>query len=672
MLLYLILYLISFILIYLIGHFVLHLFTSKKESNYNVLFFKLFIGLITSVTVYSVVKTSGATINTGLLFLGFLYIFITKQRINFKEYLVRTKLSKNDYLQASGLLFIASSVFVWKYYCLFQNHQAFPIVINSDSIFHSNISIFLNTLGIESLNTNYYYPPDGTHPYHYFESWTIALFSFLFNLNAWVTEELLVYPLYALVIISGMWSILEKFTPLTIFSKIVSISVLFFSSFYFGGLSQFGAIFNLKDTHCFNFNALDEFWGLKLAVASIFAIAGMNLMIDKKSIHSTLVLLALPVISITLAPGIFMASSLFLLIVFVLQKKINLTSKISFLHLGLPLFVFAFILLFYGFSGASQEYIETPSKADFLNEFNSFTAIKNKIILFIFRIIQLVTFYSPVWILFLFSYFSNKTEWKIRLRKLSYLIFIITLILSSSLIAWLLLSFGFGSKAYFFYAALPFINIFSVLILIISQDVTNSKIIKWSIRFFILATMFYFGNRSYSIYTENKKKLWDTYSPEFISKAHTLSKEVKNSLGGRLEGKEYFNNPVFIDNVDHFGPFLSGFNKTRYGSFRLTSLSSIEVSEIQLRRTLNKNYILNSPFYLFQKQLKRARKFSSNGQARLAFIQKNKIDYLILNKGVQLDSVITPYIKKEITDKKSGISFVLLKRIENDKHFSIK
>ena len=664
MLLYLFLYLFSFTMLFLVGHCVLLLFSTNKESNFSTLFFKLFIGLVGSISLFSILKTNGLTINTGLLFIAFLYILITKQKLNFTNYFQRIKLTKVDYIQVSSLIILSSCVFFWKYYCLFNNNQEFPIVINSDSIFHSNISIFLNSVGVESLNTNYYYPPDGTHPYHYFEGWTIAFFSFIFNLNAWITEEIIVYPIFALLIISGIWSLIEKITPLTLFSKIASISVLFFSSFYIANLSEFGSVFNLKDTHCFNFNAIDEFWGLKLAVAYIFSIAGINLLIDKKIIESTLLLLALPVISITLAPGVFMATSILLFILFIFNKKLKIDTKISFLHLGIPTLVFAFIILFYRFSGASQEYIQTPSKADFLNEFNSISAIKNKISFFIYRILQIIVLYAPVWILFLVSYFSNKLNWKNKLSQLSLLFYFIVILVNSSLIVWLLLSFGFGSKAYFFYASLPFINIFSVLLLIISQELTNSKTIKWSIRFFILLTISIFAFRSYSIYTENKKKLWDNYSPEFISKVYNASKQVKNTLGGRFEGNEYFNNPVFIDNVDHFGPFLSGFNKNRHHSFIPTSLSSIEVSKEQLKNTLNKNYILTSPFYIFQKKLKKSKKFISNGQARLEFIKKNKIDYLIINKNIELDSVIKPFIKREIKDKKSGISFVLLNPIK--------
>ena len=189
------------------------------------LFYKLFIGVLSIVSFYSLTKTSGKTINIGLILIGITYVILTKQKIDLNSYKQKCKLTKNELLPLLSLFTLSLLIFIWKYYCLFNNGQDYPIVINSDSIFHSNIAVFLDKTGIESSNTNYFYPPDGTHPYHYFEGWTISLFASLFKLNHWITEELLVYPLFALITISGMWALIEKFTSLNTITKIISISI---------------------------------------------------------------------------------------------------------------------------------------------------------------------------------------------------------------------------------------------------------------------------------------------------------------------------------------------------------------------------------------------------------------------------------------------------------------
>ena len=59
-------------------------------------------------------------------------------------------------------------------------------------------------------------------------------------------------------------------------------------------------------------------------------------------------------------------------------------------------------------------------------------------------------------------------------------------------------------------------------------------------------------------------------------------------------------------------------------------------------------------------KLKERKSFDSNEKARLSFIKKYKIEYLVLNKNVTLDNLLKPMIKKQIKDTKSGITFILL------------
>ena len=135
---------------------------------------------------------------------------------------------------------------------------------------------------------------------------------------------------------------------------------------------------------------------------------------------------------------------------------------------------------------------------------------------------------------------------------------------------------------------------------------------------------------------------------------------MKNQIGGRFEGTRYFDNPLFIDNVDHICSFLSGFNKTNEGTYITTSLSSIDISGKQLKNTLNKNYVLTSPLYLFRKKQIASKKYINNNSTRLKFIQNNKFEYLIVNHNIVIDDQIKSIIKKQLVDSKSGVSFILL------------
>ena len=655
---YLLIFILSISLIYVIGHFILSFFYTESNEKYHVSFFKLFIGLVASITIYSIFKTGGKTINTGFILIGVLFYLVSKQKIDLLKFKERFRIKKEEIVPLLTILLFSSTIFIWKYYCLFNNGQDYPIVINADSIFHTNIAAYLNSTGLESLNTNYYYPPNGTNPYHYFESWSIAFFAFLFQLNYWITEELIVYPVYALVIISGIWALIEKFTPLTTINKLFSMSVLFFSGFYFEGLTDVSRVFNLKETYTYNFNALDECWNLKLSVAYIFSIAGLLLLVDRKNIMAIILLLGLPLVAISVAPGVLGATSLFILGIFILNRKTEY--KISFINVFIPFLIFSYIIFFYAITGATTEYISTPTKAEFINEFNSFLAVKKKIAMYFFRILQIIIFYSPVWIIVLLSIISSKEKWKNHVKKIQYPLLFTVLIILFSLLIWLLLYFGCGSKAYFFYASLPFLNILSVLLLIVSLDNAQSTILKWIIRIFILFSILLFSFRTYDSYQENKQRHWNKYSLKYINDVYLLTKQLKNNIGGRLDGKDYFDNPLFIDNVDHIGSFLSGFKKTNKEFFRVTSLSSIEADKTQLKNTLNKNYVLKSPLYLYKKELKKQNKFISNEMTRFDFIKKHQIEFLVLNINIVLDEDIESIVKKRLVDPISGTSFILL------------
>lgn len=640
---------------------VISLFPIQTSNKYTILFYKLLLGLVVTITLYSFIKTNGVTINSGFIFFGGLLLFLNRSKIDLTHYFERVKNYKPDIPLLASVFIFASLIFFWKYYCLFHNGQDFPIVINSDSIFHSNISIFLNSTGVESLNANFLYPPDGTHPYHYFEGWTIAFFSFLFNSNYWIIEESIVYPIFAAIVLTGTWALSENFIKLNFFTKLGGLITVFFSGFYFAELSEAWRILNVKETYTYAYNAIDEFWGLKLVVAYIFVIASFLLFIERKILTGIIVISMLPIVSITLAPGILASVSVFIVSMILFRKKLKIDYSISIYSLLIPFSVFVFIAFFYAFSGSSTEFITIPSSSNIITEVNSIAAIKNKITLFSFRIIQLLLLYSPVWIIMIISIFtSDKNTWREHFKKLASPMFLLGFVVIISLTISLLVSFAFGSKAYYFYTSLPFINILSVLLLIIAQHTIHFKILKWSVRIIIISFMIFFMNRTRTIYSQNKSKLWDQYSEDYIQEVYNLSLGIKNKIGGRIEGPMFFNYPIIIDNIDFLSPYTSGFNKKSNDSFILTSLSVIDITQKQLDNMLNKNYILTAPMYIFTKQLKKSNQFSSNENARLLFIKKNKIEYLLLNKDVTLDESIKPLVKKQIKDPKSGITFILI------------
>lgn len=658
---YFTLFFISLLFLFLLGHAILSFFPANSEKPYLTSFFKLFVGLFASITFYSILKTGGITINIGLVVLGILFYFQSKEKLDFTQFKHRIKLNKKDFIPFFYIVCFSSVYFFWKYYCLFNHGEEYPIVINSDSIYHSNLSIFLNEFGIESLNTNYYYPPDGTYPYHYFEGWTIAFFSFILNLNHWITEELIVYPFLAAIVVSGTWALFEKLGILTFENKVLGLITVFFSGFYIIEVVDGMALFDYLDNYTYGYNAIDEYWGLKLIIAYIISIAGLLLLIEKKIILSILLFLFLPIVSITLAPGILGATFSLLFIVIVFDKKFKFNLNLPKYSLLFPVVIFLLIALFYLITGSKIAFITPPSKENIINEFSSIISIKDKIKLFGIGLVQILFLYSPVFITLVLSYFiGNKIILKEQLKKIKITLLLSFLVITISLIVWLILYSAFVSKGYYFYPSLPFINILSVIIIAISVSALKSNYIVWGVRIGLVFAFYFFIQRTNEIYTNNKITLWDKYSKEYIAQVYKECSKIKNKMGGKVEGTSFFDKGVYNDNIDKLGNYVSGFYPKADSAFVPTSLSAIDVTPKQLEKIVNKNYILQTPIYLFSNKLKQSNKELTNDQIRFYFIKKHKIEYLFLNKGIELAENLRPYLKKQIKDKKSGVTFILL------------
>src|SRR5690606_15576929 len=86
-------------------------------------------------------------------------------------------------------------LFLVNYFRYFHEGYDVPVVINWDALSDVSRAIYMNFSGIESSDTNFIYPPNGTQPYHYFEAWSVAALSFPFGSNFWVTQNLIFQPL---------------------------------------------------------------------------------------------------------------------------------------------------------------------------------------------------------------------------------------------------------------------------------------------------------------------------------------------------------------------------------------------------------------------------------------------------------------------------------------------
>ena len=632
----------SFILGYLI--FSLASFDFKSKKTINTFFYTTTIGFIFQILTYSIFKSHFITVNSLVLVL-FLYILFNRLKEN--NYSFKFEIQKFEFKKLVYVLIPIGIIFTWKYYCLFNENKDFPIVINSDSIYHSNLSIFLQKFGVENLNTNHFMLPDGTYPYHYFEAWTIAYFSEILNLNHWITEELVVYPLFASLTILGIYSIMEKFNFLNIFTSIGAIFVLNFSGVYTILLNSNLDFLQYKDTYAFSYNALDEFWCLKLVVIYLLITIVMNLFFDNKHYTGTIVLIATSFFSITIFLGFSFGILMFLVLSWFIRGRITYYKPKEIRNLIIiNVLTVISILLFYYTTESTYNFIIKPSIKQVLIEINDLTKVKIKIMYFIIRLLQLVLIYSPS---ILISFFFIRKFHSTKNLNLLYLLFgLFTSITFSSLIIWVLLDFSFGSKGYFFYSILPIYNVLSVLsILLTTKYLVNKKI---KLLFFSIYLFIGILNceKTVKTYTENKKNLWDSFSKKFIYEVYKDSRYIRSNYGARIEGVNFFNNSITNDNIDYLGYFMSGFYSNS-DNFKITTSISAGYANLNSTEVIaqTKKYIQAMPIYNFYK--------IHNKNNLNDFIKKHNISYILVNKNEKLNNEIK--FKKKIFDNKSGITY---------------
>jgi hypothetical protein len=518
-------------------------------SGFSRVFLNLFTGLFFVVSGFAVYKTGGVTINI-IVFLFFIGALLHSKFWRGKQ--VSFDFKPNIYIGLTALPLLL--FFAWRLYTIVQPETELPVVVNMDSMKHVIRANFLVEFGIESINVNYLHPPSGVDPYHYFEAWTIALFGTLFKNNFWIIEQLVVFPLFSSIIVSGFWGIISRFNarPLAYFLGLLAPQ---FSGLY---IEQFETFKYLSFSGGFRTNAFDEWKGFTVSVAYLVVLLFLNLLIRiKNPINALMVLTLLPIVSITLLPATFSAIILCIAILFLLKKRLNFV--VTWLDWVIPIGVFLYITLFYQMFESREAIIEKPGLLENLILFMDPARIKLAIILWVEKFMQGVIYFSLVLLLSAIYFFRHRDTFLNLIKdKAVQIWWIFTFaILICGMFFWQVFYQFFGSGQFLFYSSMPIINI-SILTLLaficIHINTVKSRVIYG---FGVVVLMLFFWHRSHSIFIDGKQGLNDRYSHEYISKALVLIGNQKNVNGFKLVND---NRIIKWDENDHLaGDFLVGY-----------------------------------------------------------------------------------------------------------------
>lgn len=641
---------ISYLSLFLIGSIAFRIFVTNKYSKSKRIFIKLFLGLFISVTFFAIIKTNGVTVNIISIILGFIIWYHNKFKINLNFYKYGDEIKDLKYLSYG--LPILLLFFCYRYYTLFNTAADIPVVINMDSLKHVIRAGFLVETGIESVNVNYIIPPTGVDPYHYFEAWTIGLIGSIYNINFWVAQQVIVFPIISSMIVTGFWGITERWSTRWHIYTIGIISVIF-SGLYLGFIEN---IKYFKYTGSFAINAFDEWKGFAVAFAYLVVLLFFNLLFSKnKSADIILFLLFLPIISITLAPTIFTIVVLLLLTVFIFRKKLDI--KISWTHLITPFIIALCIFLFYKLFEPTETYIDKPDIRIGIHKLFDIATLKTYTIIVIEKIAQTILLFLPALLTAAYLLFLKRRSFKGQLVRYDIftLIFLLFVGFTISTSFWILFYGSFGSSQFLFYTMMPFFNIISLLIIIYAIIKTQSYAIRTSLLILIVVIASAFIWRTHTIYLKGKAKYFDKYSIEYVNAVYAELKKLDNPHGLKIEHPSEF---VKFNDTHHLvGNFLPG-------AFNNSNLVSITLGEMYLNNLFPskeaKMLIPKAPMSVYCDYMKSIQRFESIELCVLQLIQEFNYKFIFISPKAKHPHFLEKYIKLEIIDSKSKEVFLLI------------
>lgn len=256
------------------------------------------IGISVCVLCYSIVRTQGNT--SSLLFIpliGFYFWHVKRKRTVQSEDITT---GENRPVYVFCVYSILISAILYSLFCyanLDGVHHFRPV--EGDDYSYGMLSQYLNR-GYENLafSKNFWF--DSSHsPYHYFEIWLNALLYKIFHLNSTWTYSLILPAVLYTVMFWGLMSIVEQYKKLNLLTGGICFILLFTTEISIV-FSWFGeSVFPYPNQYCSGLILT------KVAPVSLFLLAVILLLINRKNMEALLVALSMPAVSFVMTPVVF-------------------------------------------------------------------------------------------------------------------------------------------------------------------------------------------------------------------------------------------------------------------------------------------------------------------------------------------------------------------------------
>ncbi len=638
---------------------------NEESRKYTVLLYSLLIGVVTYVTLFSIITTGFKTVN--ILFLLFLFFYL--HRIKYRINLTRHVLSESIGFAKKHILFILFfSLLFYLYEAIwyFKPGEFNNIIPFVDYVDMYNISQVISQTGQENnkyLISNYYYYAQfhGISPYHFFELWLNGLFSTILPISGALTLMLFVYPLFYFASYIGILAVWEYYGEVNIFKKIISLFLLFVGGMYF----EFYNKYELLKWYGGNVGNIAHIWGKKSAILYPFIFSAFICFLNRRYWISIALILALCIVSIGVMPGI--TGGVFLFLIFNFLHKTFPKDELRKVFLLYLSFIVAFVIIFFVWGNKNEESLGFSNIV--LGFFKGFDWAFAKTVFFriLFPVLRLIVIYSPYLIFALIILFIKPPLKSSSRKELKQLLVLLYLILFVGSVAGAVASINIFSGGQFFGYLLPFLLIF--ILFCFSKEITffkwqlNRRMLLFQlpfILFFIVSGSYNFSNniKLQRVYKEYSLNLYsDTYLKNVTTYLNTHS---LNPLGVCFMGKEDITKYP-LNAYGLTGITFSGMSVKLTDRFHAVSNLSIFDMSLDTSDTFSKSLFKSFEFYNYVKDHQEKYLFTTYEDAKISFINDFNIDYALVYKHGIIPAELEEKISVSYSDSLSGQRLIVFK-----------
>ncbi|HRH11971.1 MAG TPA: hypothetical protein PLU73_10675 [Bacteroidia bacterium] len=628
-----------------IGNKLLKIVAGRNGSDFfSDFFFSSLTGTTFLVVFISLYTTQGASINFVFILLAFIIYFE-----NNKQKGIQLPVQKNESIRSNKdytiiLLFLVFA-YLWNVGIVFK-FSGFPISeIEKDSYYYAELSKCMINTGQENtfatadlINEKYHSPT----PYHYYDLWLNGWIAKIFHLNYSISLYLVIYSYFMILFAAGIYSCFERGTKTEAIKVILSVLLIYVSGIYI----------TERLMHLYQYQSqmegMAERYGGKLAAAACFALAAVISYVKFKKRIGLILLLALPVVSISLAPSVY--AGLFLYAIYhsvrkneeqAFCRRLLVYTTIIMGAIGGFYFLHKNNSLNYRLDKAFYEYTDFYEFSFFRFKFfvvEFFLKSWAQPLLFILN-------YFPFLLAPLLLYFSKRSTQELRtMIQLLILFWICGLSAFSTLyqmddanqlfinmhILWHVL-FAFCFTLLFQIE----VKFKKIVLLLFGATLVVSTIMSFT----SFERIDYYGN-----------KISENYIQRVNEEFYQYNEEVK---GGVMYDKKFYRNVLISYPIEFYlMPFT--FNPKVYTPFNLTP-DNIDEKWNQYQYT---KAILRSPFVQFLNEGGRKNRTLIDNQKE--FIKKHKLKYLVIPKSDTINYSRHFNIRKEVKDLVYGQKILFL------------